>query len=265
VSVAYVDLVDYVAIAAEVTGLEVDPLMRVPKLDLADSALHAPAAGFGDVEFYPEFVGKAAVLVVRLAKNHPLPDGNKRAAWVTLRVFIETNGWTWIPPPTVDAAEHAVLAIASASGTRRRRPTGCAHNSTPRANAQGIERAFATAVANFGGSHRHGQHRVVRPSIRSRVLLADPFPACKVVSVGGRSPDPAPISRTTRPYLRPRMSRRTPGECGRKWAQVAKTVTPNGLQMASKPCFRSRQPTQRIQKCQLSRQNPRSPLTDSNR
>ncbi len=55
---------------------------------------------------------KAAVLVVRLAKN-PLPDGSKRAAWVTLRVFIETNGWTWTTPPTVDDAEHAVLAIAS--------------------------------------------------------------------------------------------------------------------------------------------------------
>ena len=56
---------------------------------------------------------KAAVLLVRLAKNHPLPDGNKRTAWVTLRVFIETNGWTWTTPATVDDAEHAVLAIAS--------------------------------------------------------------------------------------------------------------------------------------------------------
>ena len=111
-SVAYVDLVD-VAIAAAVTGLEVDTLMRVTKLDLADSALHAPAAGFGDVEFYPDFVDKAAVLVVHLAKNHPLPDGNKRASWVTLRVFIDTNGWTWTAAPTVNDAEHAVLAIAS--------------------------------------------------------------------------------------------------------------------------------------------------------
>jgi death-on-curing protein len=58
-------------------------------------------------------VDKAAVLVVHLAKNHPLPDGNKRAAWVALRVFIETNGRTWTTPPTVDDAEHAVLAIAS--------------------------------------------------------------------------------------------------------------------------------------------------------
>ena len=56
------------------------PLMKVTKLDLADSALHAPAAGFGDTDFYPDFIDKAAVLVVRLAGNHPLPDGNKRAA-----------------------------------------------------------------------------------------------------------------------------------------------------------------------------------------
>ena len=78
-SVDYVDLSEYLSIAAEVTALDVDTVVKVARLDLADSALHAPAAGFGDTEFYPEFVDKAAVLVVRLAKNHPLPDGNKRA------------------------------------------------------------------------------------------------------------------------------------------------------------------------------------------
>jgi death-on-curing protein len=113
VSVEYVDLVDYVAIAVEVTGLSLETISRVTKIDLADSALHAPAASFGDTEFYPDFVEKAAVLIVRLAKNHPLPDGNKRAAWVALRLFIEVNGWRWITPPGIDDAEHAVLAIAS--------------------------------------------------------------------------------------------------------------------------------------------------------
>lgn len=53
------------------------------------------------------------MLVVRLARNHPLPDGNKRAAWVALRLFTATNDWTWVPPPTLDDAEQAVLAIAS--------------------------------------------------------------------------------------------------------------------------------------------------------
>jgi hypothetical protein len=80
VSIHYVELADYLAIAAEITELDINTLIRVTKVDLAESALHAPAAGFGETEFYPDFIDKAAVLVVRLAKNHPLPDGNKRAA-----------------------------------------------------------------------------------------------------------------------------------------------------------------------------------------
>ncbi len=87
--------------------------MTVADLNLADSALHAPAAGFGDTDFYPDFVDKAAVLVVRLAGNHPLPDGNKRAAWVALRAFVDQNGWTWDPKPTLEDTEHAVVAIAA--------------------------------------------------------------------------------------------------------------------------------------------------------
>ena len=87
-TVRYPDLIDYLSVAVEVTALDVDALSRVTNLDLADSALHAPAAGWGGEDFYPDFIDKAAVLLVRLAKNHPLPDGNKRAAWVTLRLFI---------------------------------------------------------------------------------------------------------------------------------------------------------------------------------
>lgn len=42
-----------------------------------------------------------------------MPDGNKRAAWVALRLFIAINDWTWHTTPTVDDAEQAVLAIAA--------------------------------------------------------------------------------------------------------------------------------------------------------
>jgi len=113
VSVRYVELADYLAISAEITGLDTPTLIRVTKVDLAESALHAPAAGFGETEFYPDFIDKAAVLIVHLAKNHPLPDGNKRAAWVALRLFIEINDWTWSSTPAIDDAEKAVLAIAA--------------------------------------------------------------------------------------------------------------------------------------------------------
>lgn len=112
-TVEYLDLADYVAIAAAVTGLDLQTVMNMTNLNLADSALHAPAAGFGEDEFYPDFVDKAAVLLVRLARNHPLPDGNKRAAWVSLRLFVEINDWTWDPTPSIDDAEAAVLAVAA--------------------------------------------------------------------------------------------------------------------------------------------------------
>ena len=45
-STEYLELVDYLAIAAEITGLDEQTITKVTKLDLADSALHAPAAGF---------------------------------------------------------------------------------------------------------------------------------------------------------------------------------------------------------------------------
>ncbi len=111
-NVEYLDLADFIAIAQAVTGLDLQTVMNVTNIDLADSALHAPSAGFGDEDFYPGFVDKAAVLLVRLARNHPLPDGNKRAAWVSLRLFVEINEWKWDPKPSIDDAEAAVLAVA---------------------------------------------------------------------------------------------------------------------------------------------------------
>lgn len=112
-TVEYLDLADFLLISEEITGIEVSVLMKMSRLPLADSALHAPQAGFGDVDHYPDFVDKAAVLLVRLAMNHPLPDGNKRAAWVSMRMFVAINDWSWDPYPDVDDAERTVMAIAS--------------------------------------------------------------------------------------------------------------------------------------------------------
>ena len=76
----YLTLAEALIIAEAVTGIDSVVLARASRVELLDSALHAPQAGFGDEEFYTEFVDKAAVLVVRIARNHPLPDGNKRLA-----------------------------------------------------------------------------------------------------------------------------------------------------------------------------------------
>jgi death on curing protein len=82
--VRYLNLAEALAVAEAVTGLDVATLSRSPRIDLLDSALHAPQASFDGHELYPKFVDKAAVLAVRIARNHPLLDGNKRLAWAAL-------------------------------------------------------------------------------------------------------------------------------------------------------------------------------------
>ena len=47
-----------------------------------------------------------------LANNHPLPDGNKRTAFVAMVLFIKLNGRTWTPPNNDDAV-NAMLAVAA--------------------------------------------------------------------------------------------------------------------------------------------------------
>ncbi len=58
-----------------------------------------------------EDLDKAAVLVVRLAKNHPLPDGNKRVAHAALEVFLMLNGHELLAD--VDSQEKLFLRLAS--------------------------------------------------------------------------------------------------------------------------------------------------------
>lgn len=110
----YISLAEYVWLAEQVTGIDAAVLAKAARIDLVDSALHAPSASFGGEEFYPDVIDKAAVLTCRLAWNHPLPDGNKRAAWAALVLFLDVNGIVWSPdPPDVDDAEQAMLAVAA--------------------------------------------------------------------------------------------------------------------------------------------------------
>lgn len=71
-STEYPDLADYLAIAEAVTGIDVDVLMRSTKLDLADSALHAPQGGRGDQDFYPDFVDSPRTTHFSTATSGPL-------------------------------------------------------------------------------------------------------------------------------------------------------------------------------------------------
>lgn len=90
--VYYLELGDYCRIAGEVLGLDPEHVAEFPNIGLADSALAVPRAAFGDHEAFPTLIEKAAVLVERLARNHPLPDGNKRCAYLALERFLAVNG-----------------------------------------------------------------------------------------------------------------------------------------------------------------------------
>lgn len=110
----YLSLTEFLWLAEEVAGISADVLSRSGRIDLAESALHAPMAGFGEQDFYPDVVDKAAVLCWMLARNHPLPDGNKRAAWTAMVVFIDMNRGRWDPdPPDIDDAERTMNAVAA--------------------------------------------------------------------------------------------------------------------------------------------------------
>jgi len=51
------------------------------------------------------------VLAVRIARNHPLPDGNKRLAWQSLTIFLALNDVSLTT--TVDDAVALMLGIAA--------------------------------------------------------------------------------------------------------------------------------------------------------
>ena len=109
--VQYLDLADFLYLAGAALDLAPEAVFDVADLGLAESALHAPAATFGGVEFYPDLVTKARVLVVHLAKNHPLPDGNKRAAYLAMIEFLARNGRQFIATD-VDATIDMMVKIA---------------------------------------------------------------------------------------------------------------------------------------------------------
>ena len=53
------------------------------------------------------------MLCWHLARNHPLPDGNKRAAFLSMVEFLERNGCRWPLPYDLDDAETTILAVAT--------------------------------------------------------------------------------------------------------------------------------------------------------
>jgi death-on-curing protein len=131
----YLELGDYCRIAATLLETTPEQVARLPRISLADSALAAPRAGFGGEEPYPELIEKAAVLIEHLARNHPLPDGNKRAAFLSTERFLAANGRP-IGEADPDTDAPIVERIAAGEATRPEIEAWLEARAEPTADAQ---------------------------------------------------------------------------------------------------------------------------------
>ena len=110
------DLTDYLALAADVLSAPSDEIPHIADLADVESALAAPFAEFGGVVFHPEPYERAAILCSRLIRNHPLPDGNKRSAWLAMRMFLAMNDLPFaVPSP--DEVEQVITGLAASEMT----------------------------------------------------------------------------------------------------------------------------------------------------
>jgi death-on-curing protein len=76
---------------------------------LLESALARPINKFACGE--NDLASLAAAYAFGIAKNHPFVDGNKRAAFASLIVFLGLNGIDFAPPP--EAATAMMLSLAA--------------------------------------------------------------------------------------------------------------------------------------------------------
>ncbi len=100
-----VELGDFLVMAEIHSTIDAHLPARMPRVvSLAEAALAAPFAGFGEYELFPALHEKAAIYCSRIAAYHPLPDGNKRTAYNVMWEFLARNEVTFIHPPGVSTA-----------------------------------------------------------------------------------------------------------------------------------------------------------------
>lgn len=58
---------------------------------ILESAVNRPYQTFDQIELYPRPVDKAAAIFESIISNHPFVDGNKRTAYVLMRLMLLEN------------------------------------------------------------------------------------------------------------------------------------------------------------------------------
>lgn len=80
-----------------------------------ETCLKTPFQTFSGKQLYKGFSKKAAILFYLLIKNHPLPNGNKRMAVLTLVYFCSKNGRNF----QVDENKLYKLALDTANSSEK--------------------------------------------------------------------------------------------------------------------------------------------------
>ena len=107
--VRYLQIDEILAIAHKVNGAE----HGVRDMRLLVSAIERPRTNVFGVELYPTPHEKAAALLHSVARNHALVDGNKRTAWLAMRVFLRFYGVSaGVAPPPASTAGPFVEDVA---------------------------------------------------------------------------------------------------------------------------------------------------------
>jgi death-on-curing protein len=69
------------------------PREALARPELLESAVALPQATMFGEDLYPDLFLKAAAMLRSIAQNQSFLDGNKRIAWLSMRVFLALNGF----------------------------------------------------------------------------------------------------------------------------------------------------------------------------
>ena len=84
---------------------------KVKDPGLLGSALARPEMTIYGQDAYPTLWEKAAALFESIIRNHPMFDGNKRTAWISVNIFLQLNGHKL--RADADSAFKFVLGVAN--------------------------------------------------------------------------------------------------------------------------------------------------------
>jgi len=86
-------------------------LSGIHDLGLLISAVMMPQQQFGWAYLHEGIAAMAAAYLYHIAQNHPFNDGNKRAAAMSMLIFLDVNGITPLPQP--EELERVTLRVAA--------------------------------------------------------------------------------------------------------------------------------------------------------